>query len=91
MKIGEKGRFLKEYPFLKLKEESSPLRNEKPHIFIIPIESFNANFVENKNENAWSIRLILIRSLKRDLCRAFLWWVYSNGQGSFFHSLLNDS
>ncbi len=53
MKIGEKGKdFLKkEYPFLKLKKESSPLRKERPHIFIIPIESFNANFVENKNEN----------------------------------------
>ncbi len=53
MKIGEKGKsFLKkEYPFLKLKKESSPLIKERPHIFIIPIESFNANFVENKNEN----------------------------------------
>ena len=53
MKIGEKGKnFLKkEYPFLKLKKENSSLMVERPHIFIIPIESFNANFVENKNEN----------------------------------------
>ena len=52
MKIGEKGKnFLKKkYPFQKLKEEGLPLGKERPHIFIIPIESFNANFVESKNE-----------------------------------------
>ena len=52
MKIGEKGEktLKKEYPFLKLKEGQSP-KGELPHIFIIPIESFNANFVGVKNEN----------------------------------------
>ena len=52
MKIGEKGNKIlsQKYPFLKKMAPTLP-KAELPHIFIIPIESFNANFVETKNEN----------------------------------------
>ena len=51
VELGNYGRSLlkKEYPFMKKLESKGDMK-DLPNIFILPIESFNANFVERKNE-----------------------------------------